>query len=71
MADADFLAENDNALQHQNIVLRDILGFLAVQILCSRNDISSMNYSDMLCELYKIIDDLHSEYHYRQGNFGT
>ena len=66
---ANFFEENEQALRKPNIVLRDSLGTLAVQILASRPNFSSMSNRQMLCELHKIICDLHSEYDIAQGNF--
>ena len=65
---SDFYENNDNALRPQQIVLRDSLGCLAVQILSVRENIASLSYCEMLDKLYKIIDDLQSEYH-RHGSF--
>ena len=64
---ANFFESNDHALRSQQIVLRDSLGTLAVQILSSREDLSQMPYSEMIGKLYTIIDDLHKEYQ-RYGN---
>ena len=59
----DIYENNDQALRSQKIVLRDSLGTLGVHILNSREDLSSMSYSEMLDKLYEIIDELHHEYH--------
>lgn len=59
---ADFFENNDHALRQQNIVLRDSLGDLAIQILCRRKDIGSMDYRDILCDLHEIISELHYAY---------
>ncbi len=59
---SNFFENNDQALRHQKIVLRDSLGLLAVQILSSKEDLSTLKYSEMLDKLYIIIDELHNEY---------
>jgi len=59
---SDFFENEDHALRKQPIVLRDSLGNLAIQILCSKNDISTMKYDDILLELYEIISELHKSY---------
>ena len=64
----NFYENNDHALRPQQIVLRDSLGSLAVQILAAKEDLSQMSDSEMMDKLYKIIDDLHYEYH-RHGSF--
>ena len=53
---------NDHALVPQIVELRDNLGTLAVHVLASRHDLSKLSYREMLVELSRIIDDLHSEY---------
>lgn len=66
---ADFYENNDHALRPTNIVLRDSLGYLAVQILSKKFDLDIMDYSDMLRELHSIISDLQCEYHQKHGYF--
>lgn len=66
---SNFFEENEQALRKPNIVLRDSLGSLAVQILASRPNFSSMSNRQLLCELHQIICDLHEEYDRAQGNF--
>lgn len=65
----DFFESNDHALRTPNIVLRDCLGSLAIQILSQKHDLAKMDYDDMLCELHSIIRELHNEYHRKHGNF--
>ena len=38
------------------------LGALAVHVLAAREDLSTMDYTEMLDKLYQIVDDLHTEY---------
>ncbi len=59
----------DHALRNLNITLRDSLGALAIQILITKQDISKMEYEDLLRELYKIISELHDTYHHMNGDF--
>ena len=59
---ADFFENNSHALRMPNIVLRDSLGTLAVQILSQRPDFSKLDYGTMLNELENIIIDLHDAY---------
>lgn len=59
---ANFFENNDSALRKETIVLRDSLDNLAIQILCSKNDISTMNYVDIVRELHEIISDLQKAY---------
>lgn len=53
---------NHTSLDEPIYVLRDSLGFLAVQVLSSKKDLSQMNYHDMLNELFDIISELHNAY---------
>lgn len=66
---ADFFENNDHALRTPNIVLRDSLGMLAIQLLCKEEDITKLDHSELLTKLHKIITDLHSTYHRNHGNF--
>lgn len=66
---SDFFENEDSALRNQKIVLRDSLGSLAVQILSSKYNLSQMNYEEMLDKLYVIIDELHTAYQHKVGNF--
>lgn len=59
---SDFFESNDQALRKPKIILRDSLGFLAVQLLSSREDISNMDYPTMLFKLHEIITNLHDTY---------
>ena len=64
MSSYSFYDENSQALQKVNIVTRDSLGTLAVSILASKVDLSSVtDYDDLVRQLYDIIDDLHKSYH--------
>lgn len=57
---------NSHELLPVNIVLRDSLGALAIQILASRYDLSTMSEAEAMHNLLQIIKELHEEYH-RQG----
>ncbi|WP_306542071.1 hypothetical protein [Acidaminococcus intestini] len=57
---------NSHELPPVNIVLRDSIGSLAVQMLASRYDLSTMSEADALHNLLQIIRGLHEEYH-QQG----
>ena len=64
MSSYSFYDENSQALQKVNIVTRDSLGTLAVSVLASKVDLSSVtDYDDLVRQLYDIIDDLHKSYH--------
>lgn len=52
----------EHALVPQIVEVRDNLGALAVQVLAAREDLSTMDYAEMLDKLYQIVDDLHTEY---------
>lgn len=57
---------HEHALVPQIVEVRDSLGTLAVQVLAAREDLSKMDYSEMLDKLYQIVDDLHTEYDRRK-----
>lgn len=65
----DFFENEDHALRSPNIVLRDSLGMLAIQLLCKQEDITKLDHSELLSKLHHIITDLHSAYHSKHGNF--
>ena len=52
----------EHALVSQIVDVRDNLGALAVHVLAAREDLSTMDYTEMLDKLYQIVDDLHTEY---------
>ena len=54
--------DNAGALVPQLVEVRDSLGFLAVQVLAARENLATMDYTEMLNKLYQIVDDLHTEY---------
>lgn len=54
---------HSHELAPTNIVLRDSMGTLAVQLLAARYDLSTMSDADALQNLRAIIEDLHTEYH--------
>lgn len=59
-----FYDENSQSLQAVNVVTRDSLGTLAVQILASRVDLSKVtDYDELVRQLYDIVDELHESYH--------
>lgn len=62
MPSENFDAYNHTSLDEPIFVLRDSLGSLAVQVLASRKDLSTMSYDDMLSELLNIITALHEAY---------
>ena len=64
---ADFFENNSHALREPEIVLRDSLGLLAIEILKNKYPkFAGLDRATMLVELREIISDLHDEYH-RQG----
>lgn len=64
MSSYSFYDENSQALQQVNVVTRDSLGTLAVSILASKVDLSSVtDYDELVRQLYDIIDELHKSYH--------
>lgn len=62
MPSENFDSYNHASLDEPIFVLRDSLGSLAIQVLASRNDLSTMPYDDMIRELLEIISDLHEAY---------
>ena len=62
MPSENFDSYNHASLDEPIFVLRDSLGSLAIQVLASRNDLSTMPYDDMIRELSEIISDLHEAY---------
>ena len=54
--------EDSHILPFPKIVLRDSLGYLAVQVLTARNDLTKMSNLEMILELHQIISDLHDTY---------
>ena len=58
--------DNAGALVPQLVEVRDSLGFLAVQVLAARENLATMDYTEMLNKLYQIVDDLHTEYDRRK-----
>ena len=58
----DYYNENDHSLLSPKIVMRDSLGALAIEILKTRHDISTMEQKTMLVELTSIISELHQTY---------
>lgn len=65
----DFFENDDHALRKPNIVLRDSLGMLAIQLLSEKEDITKMEYSELLSKLHEIISCLHTAYDKKHGNF--
>lgn len=65
---SNFYEENDQALRKPKVVLRDSLGTLAVEILASQKNFSSMSETEMLYELHNIICELHKAYDSIQEN---
>lgn len=65
----DFFENNDHALRHPEIVLRDSLGNLAIQLLKEKEDISIMKYDDLLRKLHTTICELHESYQRIHGDF--
>ena len=61
-----FYNENSQALEKVNIVTRDSLGSLAVEILASKTDLSTISdvsdYQKLVRNLYDIIEHLHYAY---------
>lgn len=62
MSSTSFDPSNHASLDEPIFVLRDSLGYLAVQILSAKMDLSQVSYDDMLDELLDIIKDLHKTY---------
>jgi hypothetical protein len=62
----DFFESKFHALRAPEIVLRDSLGMLAIEIIKEKHaNFSQLNYGTMLQELHEIIKDLHAEYHHQ------
>ncbi|WP_297311591.1 hypothetical protein [uncultured Oscillibacter sp.] len=53
---------HEHAIVPAIVDVRDNLGTLAVQVLAAKEDLSTMNYAEMLNKLYQIVSDLHTEY---------
>lgn len=62
MPSENFDPYHHGSLDEPIFVLRDSLGTLAVQVLASKHDLSTMHYDDMVRELLDIITDLHESY---------
>lgn len=62
MSSENFDPFNHTSLDEPIFVLRDSLGFLAVQILSAKKNLQQMSYDDMLHELLVIIEELHDAY---------
>ena len=61
--------DNEHALVPPIVEIRDHLGTLAVHVLAAREDLSTMEYSDMLYKLHDIICQLHEVYEHTYHNF--
>lgn len=68
MSEINFYDENNQALRQVSVVVRDSLGALAIQLLCSRKDISKMDYNELIRELGDIVKELHSAYQHEYHN---
>lgn len=59
-----FVYEDSQSLEPPELVTRDSLGYLAVQILAAKNDLSQENdYDHLIRELYDIIIELQQAHH--------
>lgn len=54
--------DHEHAVVPAIVEVRDNLGTLAVQVLAAREDLATMDYTEMLNKLYQIVNDLHTEY---------
>ena len=62
----EFYDDNPHALRKTGAVTRDSLGFLAVQILAARTDLSNVSdYQDLVCQLHSIVGELQKAFHDR------
>ena len=59
--------DNEHALVPPIIEVRDHLGTLAIHVLAAREDLSTMEYSEMLDKLYDIVCKL--QYAYEHATF--
>lgn len=66
---SDFFENEEHALRHPNIVLRDSLGTLAIHILSAKEDISKLEYNVLLDKLHTIICELHDTYQRSNNDF--
>ncbi|GEM_PF-1625338 len=66
---SDFFENEEQALRNPNIVLRDSLGTLAVQILCAKENIAELRYDVLLRKLHTIISELHTAYQNVHNDF--
>lgn len=62
MPDEQFYNENSHALKHAAVETRNAIPTLAVQILASKFDLSTISYEDAISKLYEIINGLQSAY---------
>jgi len=62
------LENHDHALVPPIVEVRDHLGALAVQVLAAKEDLSTMDYREMLHKLYDITLDLHKTYESERTN---
>ncbi|WP_300923970.1 hypothetical protein [Turicimonas muris] len=62
------LEDNEHALVPPIVEVRDHLGTLAVQVLAAKEDLSTMDYCEMLHKLYDITRNLHQTYDSERTN---
>lgn len=60
--------EREHAIVPPIVEVRDNLGTLAVQVLAAKEDLSTMDYCEMLHKLYCITCDLHKTYDSERTN---
>ncbi|MDE7423940.1 MAG: hypothetical protein K2N51_09635 [Lachnospiraceae bacterium] len=63
MPDEQFYNENSHALKTAAVETRNGIPALAVQILASKVDLSTISYDDAIKELYEIVSGLQTAYH--------
>ncbi|MEY8265133.1 hypothetical protein AALA79_01950 [Lachnospiraceae bacterium 64-25] len=60
--------EHEHALVPPIFDVRDNLGALAIHVLAARENLATMDYSNMLYKLYDITCDLHKAYEHEYHN---
>lgn len=62
MPSLEFYDENSHALRDPNVIVRDHLGDIALQLLLAKTDISQLSYGDLLDQYRSIVIDLQKTY---------
>ena len=58
----NFYDDNEQALRHPKIDLRDNIGILAIEILKAKENIADLSYDEIMRKTLDIIEELHEIY---------